>query len=340
MIPDHKQVITEFKAKPYYGSVVHFLKAAVAISIITWLLVSGKIDLTAIRHVLSPKSIAICWGALLISYLITSYRWKTLLETQGIRVSGNDAFRLTLVGVFFSYVLPGGVSGDLVKAYYVAQKSRDLRWKCGVSVVIDRFIGMAGLILLSFFMLLFDWDDVANQPQLMAMQLLLGILFLLLIFIGAVIFSETFYVKMTNFLRSIDVRFGEKPMRFFEACHGYGAYRMTIIKCLALSLVGHVVAILVFVHVGDFIGESVSIFAYFYCVPVALILSSIPIAPGGIGVGQAAFYFVFNLYLGRVTDLGPTLVTVYQLIVFTFGLLGAYYYLQIKKMVTDVATDP
>lgn len=340
MIPDHNKVITELKAKPYYGTVVHFLKVGVAFTIVSWLLISGKIDLSAIRHVLSPKSITICWGALLLSYLITSYRWKALLATQDIKVTGRDAFRLTLVGVFFSYVLPGGVSGDLVKAYYVAQNSRDLRWKCGISVVIDRFIGMAGLILLSFFMLLFDWEEVSSQPQLVSMQLLLGFLLLVLIFLGAVIFSEIFYVKMTTFLRSIDVRFGEKPIRFFEACHAYGAHRTTILKCLALSFAGHVLAIAVFIHVGDFIGESVSIFAYFYCVPVALILSSIPIAPGGIGVGQAAFYFVFNLYLGHKTDLGPTLVTVYQLIVFTFGLLGAFYYLQVKKQVSNVATEP
>lgn len=331
MLPDRKKVITELKAKPYYGIAVHILKVSIAVVIIGWLLISGKIDVTAIRHVLSPYSIAICWGALFLSYVITSYRWKTLLGTQGIEVTGRDAYRLTLVGVFFSYILPGGVSGDVVKAYYVARDNVDLRWKVGVSVVIDRFIGMAGLILLSFFMLVFDWQDVVKQPQLISMQIFLGSLLMVLIFLGAVIFSENFYFKMTNFLRGIDVRFGEKPMRFFEACHAYGAHRSAIVKCLALSFAGHILAILVFVHVGDFFPDAISLAAYFYCVPVALILSSIPIAPGGIGVGQAAFYLIFNLYLGRVTDLGPTLVTVYQLIIFTFGLFGAFYYLQIKR---------
>ncbi len=68
--------------------------------------------------------------------------------------------------------------------------------------------------------------------------------------------------------------------------------------------------------------------AYFFVVPIGQMLTAIPISPAGVGVGQAAFYFLFNIYLGHQSQLGPTVMTVGQVMMFGFGIIGAYFYLR------------
>ncbi|MEK6554005.1 MAG: lysylphosphatidylglycerol synthase transmembrane domain-containing protein, partial [Bdellovibrionota bacterium] len=302
--------------------------------IITWLLMSGKIDLYAIRYVLTPKSILICWGALFISFFLVSVRWQTLIASQGIYVSTKDSIKLSLIGSFFSFVLPGGVSGDAVKAYYVSKNETNnqnsKQWSSWVSVIVDRYIGITTLCGIAFLVTLFDYERLKVGGILSSLQTFLGLILIVLIILGYLIFSKKRYSQMGRLFRRLDIKFGEKAVRFFDALHGYG-HPGVLAKTSFLSVMGHVVVICIFAHLGEKMGEAIPIEAYYYCVPIAMMLSSVPIAPGGIGVGQAAYYFVFNVYLGHVSDIGPTLVTIYQLIIFSYSLAGAFFYLQLKK---------
>ncbi|MNU01394.1 hypothetical protein D3C72_2447830 [compost metagenome] len=63
--------------------------------------------------------------------------------------------------------------------------------------------------------------------------------------------------------------------------------------------------------------------------------TAIPISPAGVGVGQAAFYFLFNVYTGTETELGPTVITAYQVGMFVLSLWGAFFYLRRKEKLPD-----
>ena len=65
------------------------------------------------------------FGLLAISlvYPIITLRWWLLLRARGIPVTLWNTFRLTMVGHFFNFCMPGTTGGDLVKAYYAAQRS-------------------------------------------------------------------------------------------------------------------------------------------------------------------------------------------------------------------------
>jgi glycosyltransferase 2 family protein len=310
---------------------LEFLKILIAGSIITWLLMSGKIDLYAIRYVFTFESILLCWGIVFFTFFLVSIRWQLLLESQGIKVSTKDSVRMSLIGSFFSFVLPGGVSGDAVKAYYVSKDNKDKQWTSGVSVIVDRYIGVTTLCFLAFFVTLIEYKRFSQSSVLASLQTFLAIMLVFLIVSGYLIFSKTRFEQLGRLFRRLDIKFGQKARTFFAALNSYGQSHTILFKAFILSLIGHVSTIYVFSHLGHRMGEYLPLEAYFYCVPISIMLSSVPIAPGGIGVGQAAFYFVFNLYLGRVSDLGPTLVTIYQMIIFSYSVVGAIFYLQLKR---------
>ena len=65
---------------------------------------------TALRR---PLALAILLYG--FAQVLGAWRWKTLLDVQGLGLTLWDALRLTLVGNFFSLIIPGAVTGDILK---------------------------------------------------------------------------------------------------------------------------------------------------------------------------------------------------------------------------------
>ena len=53
---------------------------------------------------------------------------------------------------------------------------------------------------------------------------------------------------------------------------------------------------------------------------------AIPISPAGIGVGQAVFLTLFTWYNGVESSMGPTLITINQVCLALWGVVGAWFY--------------
>jgi uncharacterized membrane protein YbhN (UPF0104 family) len=102
---------------------------------------------TTLKHV---KLGYLLGGLLLVFpiYPIQAVRWKMLLRSRGMDVTLARSFRLVMVGSFFNYAMPGSTGGDLVKAYYAAART-DRRADAVMSVVVDRIVGLLGLVLVA-----------------------------------------------------------------------------------------------------------------------------------------------------------------------------------------------
>ena len=100
-----------------------------------------------------------------------------------------------------------------------------------------------------------------------------------------------------------------------------------------LSLFSQTCAISIMFLIGRYstLGPEIPFNTYFLVTPIGFMATAIPISPAGVGVGQAAFDFLFNLYLGYQSQIGALVITVYQLLTLLFGLVGAYFYLVKSK---------
>lgn len=91
-----------------------------------------------------PATLLLCAALALVGYWGRAVRWSALLRQGGVAVSNPDAYRLTLVGIFYGLVTPGRV-GELGRAFHL-----DLpRERTLPSVVWDRFADVLLLELLS-----------------------------------------------------------------------------------------------------------------------------------------------------------------------------------------------
>ena len=323
-------------ARSYKTTLQTVLKIAFAAGLIYWMIHKGALDLNSFAKIASPALITTCMLILLAQFVINNYRWLILLRAQGLASSARYTLPLTFIGLFFNFVMPGGVGGDVVKGYYLLQDHPRQRFAGAISILVDRLVGFFVMVGTAFIALFFNWDSVSHSRELQSVSLAVTALFggFVLFFtlalsrrLGRQVFDTWFghllFEKMPG---------GRKIRRIYDQVHAYRNEPKAILYSIFLSLltqlptVGFVYAVALAMGITE-----IPLAVFFFLVPVGVVVMAMPISPAGIGVGQAAFYFLFSLYLGKPSQLGPTAVTLMQVLNFIWGLVGAYFYLHRKK---------
>ena len=303
------------------------IKTLFAVAIIWWLAQSGKLKFSDFTALLHPVPIFTGLTLLGINILFTSERWYLLLRNFEISISRFAAFRLTLIGVFFNFVVPGGVGGDLVKGYYIAKHNPHSRMRSIVTVAIDRLIGLYTMVAMALLALLINLEAVEKHSELKFILLFLSLIFAAFSVFWALVFSR----RLSShpwLLKIISVSPKKAHVEsLFTQLSSYSQVKSIFFKSLAISASAQVIAIGLFVSLGTELGYNhITLSTYFFVVPIGFMVTAIPISPAGVGVGQAAFYYLFNLISGFDSPAGSVLVTAFQLNLFTWGLIGAWFY--------------
>jgi uncharacterized membrane protein YbhN (UPF0104 family) len=101
--------------------------------------------LLAIRSIPTATLMAVL-VLLVASRVAISARWYSLLRTTDPSIPFREAVRLTLAGLFAANFLPTTIGGDVVRAAGVVRISHD-RVASVSSIVVDRLIGMLGMVM-------------------------------------------------------------------------------------------------------------------------------------------------------------------------------------------------
>ncbi|MCD6365359.1 MAG: flippase-like domain-containing protein [Planctomycetes bacterium] len=240
-----------------------------------------------------PVVLAGAWAAYLICLLITAARWWILLRIQDIRITPWEAVRLTFVGLFFNYVVPGTVGGDLVKAYYVS-KHTDRKAAALVSVFVDRVLGfteltaMAGVMIAAVSVLSLPGCERMARPAIAISAVLVAV-------VGALAFLLSSRFRGFFPLQKIYRRL---PIAHHIAAAGAAArlYRRRIgvlARAIAITFGAHVFFVGSIALMGMSLSIEVPWYSYFIYVPLIYIAGAVPISPGGVGLIEGLFQVFF-----------------------------------------------
>ncbi len=301
------------------------LKALFGAAIFAWMAASGKLDLAEIARSFAH------WPALLaivgLNYCqigITTWRWRLLLGAQDIRLSYSKAWGLTMIGMLFSTVIPGAVGGDLIKGYYIARVAPGRKAHAATSVLMDRVVGLIGLLFLGAMMM------AANPAQVLhnaATRSLGGITAVGLLGGLAGLYAALFAgnrLSTWGFLPSV-------LRSVFSALHEYRRKASVIPITLAISIFNQAlscVSIYLALHSTGAAGLTAG--EFFLIVPLGLVTSAVPISPAGVGVGQAAFFTLFQLVAPRYASAGTAAYTVFQAMFILVCVSGLFWYVAYK----------
>lgn len=304
-------------------------KFGLAIGIIAWLVHTGLLDLNLLADLLKGPFLIFGLAICFLGIFVNNYRWYLLLRCQNFKVTVWSTLSLSFIGLFFNLAMPGGVGGDLVKGYYVVQDHSERRMASAASILVDRVIGFFSMVVMSLIALTLNFHLMDGREDLK--RLAWGAFFLFGVF--AVFVAVALSNRFKNFFERI---FSQLPggsffTRLHEVFYSYRGHLRILGVCLLLSMVSQTCTVIFFVMVGNMMGVDIPVQAYFFVVPVGLIAMAAPIAPAGIGVGQAAFLALFNMYLGYNSTIGPTAATANQIVMLMWGLLGSIFYFRRKR---------
>lgn len=311
---------------------VQLLKILFAVGIIYWLVQSGKLNFAALRNLLTPGILLLAITITLFNLFLISERWRVLVKSQGIPAKVWPSFKLTLIGQFFNFAMPGGVGGDVIKAYYFTRDFPGTKVVAATSVLMDRVLGLYAMIFLALAVMIYDFNHVSHVPTLMTLFYFIIALFAAFTVALSLIFSTKIY--KTQILKRVinKLPLSEKFMKIYESLHLYGNSIPRIAQVIVVSLIAQSTAILFLYMVGMVSGYTdIPAKTYFLVAPLGFMATAIPISPAGVGVGQAAFYFLFNIYTGHSSEVGPTTITAFQVCSFVVSLLGAFFYMRYKR---------
>jgi len=299
----------------------------VAILFLFVLVKKGPIKPEQLQLTLSqPRLLGLGLILFFIQFILFAFRWKLFVD-QVSHVSFKTSFRLTLIGQFFSFFIPGGVGGDVVKALELAKEHVTSRATALSTVIADRVLGLFTMILLSslFLTLEFFTSPFEQLPHylLVSWVLLIGVTVGLLAspFILSLL-NQFFHGKQSKILVQLNKLVNSFSLTF-ESFRKPSLMAKNAVFCLFVQLI----TIFFMYNVVQALHIQPPPFLIFFALCCfGILASAIPLTPAGIGVGQAAFYFLFSSFSKELAEAAVTAVSLFQLFQLFFSLFGGLFF--------------
>ena len=271
------------------------------------------------------------------SQLIIAFRWWLLLRAQTICIAAGATVRLHFLGLFYNNVMPGSVGGDLLKAWYVT-KHTEKRLAGALSVLVDRVVGLVGLVFMAVFAyLLFARGSLGGstetrsggvgpwlgQHKNLIFWAFVGVLAVLVI----VLVQPYGRARLRRTLGRAVHRGIDLLLEVKDAALVYLNKPLTVLGAMALTFVAQSVVIVAFWLLGRNLGIEAGLTHYFLIFPVTWVVGALPISVAGLGVVEAGTVELFVRLTGTPAENALALVLCQRLIWVVASLPGAAVHL-------------
>jgi len=224
-------------------------------------------------------------------------RFVWMLRAQDIHITYWESTKLTYAGNFFNFVMVGTTGGDLYKAYYAAQHTRH-KVEAVAAVLLDRVVGLSGLVMLAAVALLFKIGDPRIQQLFLWVLVLLGTLALgtLVYFLPGLrhrlrIAERLRWLPALDKLRRIDraaLRMRERPR--------------IVVGVFGCTFALQAIAVGSFYVWGLAMGMQPDWPSYYAYLGVSLVVAAVPITPMGLGTMEATLMLFLRGAFGTRTQ--------------------------------------
>jgi glycosyltransferase 2 family protein len=272
------------------------LRVAFGVAILVYLAKSGRLDFSSLERLQHEWRLTVAAvGFLLLDIFFMSVRASLLFRSARLSLSLMNSIQLNLVGFLFSTFLPGAAGGDIAKVVYATRENHGRRTEVTTVLILDRVVGLFSLVLLPLLFAPFFSDLVRSVP---ALRRILVVDALLAISMAAGSALVMFFSPTRNLVsRSLSwwPNVQSLAVRVVDALSVHGKDQLTLIYAFLLSLLANLALVVV---------TGLALFAVYpaafsirlvLVAPVGHLVNSLPLTPGGIGVGESAFNALFLL---------------------------------------------
>jgi len=323
--------------KPVLKHFFTVLRIGIGVGLLWYLGASGAIEWRALLGMLHEWPLTlVAFLLLLVDMMVTSSRLCVLLAARGMHLSVINSTKLSLIGIFFNLCLPGSTGGDLMKIYYATEGNRGRRTEVTTIILLDRASGMFALMIWPLMAAPFFPELLARVPALK--PLLAGAAIVGGVLLIAFLLAWSAWLRQSALLQWLFRRLplGSYLERVYETVYAYRNHPGPVLASIGISLVAHTMSVGVTMLAIAAVNPAGAAWPMAVLIPLGHLANTVPLTPGGLGVGEAAFNKLFSmagLTGGAEGLLGWRLLTV------MIGLLGLWFYLQGRSKFVHQASD-
>lgn len=328
--------------KPSAGWIKGLLKYLVGVGLLAFVL---GMNWTKLKDHFSgepqPSYFAATLGLMAAVIGLQYLRWFLLVRALDIPFTLAYGLRLGLVGTFYNMFLPGGIGGDFVKAYLIAQGHPARRAAAVSTVIADRLLGLFGLILYVAVVGGLCW---ANGDQRIEAK------FSLKVIVAVCVVLATGFIVGYTFLKAVPAGVGERLRRLngslgelWDAARRYRERPGTILICVGVSALAHMGLVVSFYTAVLAVPPTdlnliATLPELFIVAPIGFIAQALYPVPGGLGAAEWTFGGLYRLLRGpggeTVGVAGRFTLRVAEWVI---GFVGYVAYLRTKA---ELPTEP
>ena len=274
--------------------------------------IAQRVDLSRVWEALATFPVS--WlpaivTLLALSLIISSLKWKVILRTLGQPIGLFEVLRLFWVGLFFNTFLPGRTGGDAVRAYGLP-KTDGSRSRAIASVIIDRGVNLLALVVISVVATFLD----ARLP----IELVHVVRGLAGVCVGTILILAVLRNKVR---RNLPEKIAETLPPNLSAL--WELRNISLVAGLALAF--QMIMILINVCAAHALDTQVSTTALFVAIPLAALITAIPVSINGVGIREAAYATLLSL-LGAPPEHGVALSVTVTAANICWSMIGGIFY--------------
>ena len=279
-------------------------------------------------------------GLISIIIIIGSLKWHFLVNAQNKNITLRETFESYYLGYALNYML-FGIAGDVIKTIYLVQNKEN---KIGISlsVVIDRAIGLLSMLMILIIFLpkifinsnIFDINSIFhNVNHYYSFISIFFIVFLLFIrkCLNSRRINKIIILYLYKYKNKI-IKFIAKTLKIFFTYRK--ASRYLLLNLLLAIILQFIIGYSIYLIAIEILAKDTSFFHNLVANIAVQIVSKLPISPGGIGVGEAAFSQVMYLLNNNILLQYASVLFIFRIFNMIYSVPGVIiYYVFLKKKV-------
>ncbi len=264
---------------------------------------------------------------------ISAYRWSIILK-KDVEVPYIKLLAIYFIGMFFNNFLPTMVGGDIIKGLYLYKESK----KGGVSVAsifMDRYSGFSALIIITTIALVTGYGHIHGTALPGFLILLIG---------GYTAASLVIWVgSLHSWAMNIMARIhfygiNHKIDTLYKTLMGYKGHKDIIIKILLLSFIVQAGVIIGYYILARNLGIEVSLAYFFFFIPIATVITMLPISLGGLGIREGAFVYLFTM-VGATKGQALSLSLIWYAVMVVVSMIGGVAFIKMGGHAREIPED-
>ena len=264
------------------------LKAGVSLSLLA--ILYSRIDFKALGKQLASIHVGwlvLAFALMTLNTFVSSLKWRILLRSDHIEQPLGSLFSSHLIGSFFNLFLPSTIGGDAYRIADIGQRT-DNPVRTAASILVDRITGFLALAIFGLVAPFVVRDHIPNWDH----RLLVFPAIALVVLCGM-----AFALCQGKILRRIcswlPGKFGATCLRILDSIlasvQAYVGKSSVILKVMGLSFVFQLCVILAVWAIVGSLGLGISLWPFFFFVPLITLIEMIPISVFGIGLRDTGY---------------------------------------------------